>query len=59
MSKQHFIKTSDPETAELLRKTFNEVEQNGKYFIFVNDTTMRFSSEVDQSKIMYTNKLCI
>lgn len=59
MKNYNFIRTSDIETAERLRKIYNEVSQDGKYFVFVNDVTMKFSNDIDQSKISYTNKLCV
>ena len=61
MSKKCFIRTSDKDTAEQLRYYLNEVQQdkNSKYWVFVNDSTMKFSDNIDQSKITYTDKLCI
>lgn len=61
MSKKCFIRTSDKATAEQLRTYLNEVQQdkNSKYWVFINDLTMKFSENIDQSKITYTDKLCI
>lgn len=61
MSKKCFIRTSDKATAEQLRTYLNEVQQDGnsKYWVFINDSTMKFSENIDQSKITYTDKLCI
>lgn len=55
-----FIKTSDTETASHLRSAgFRELEKEGKYFVFANVNTLTFSDKIDQSKISYSNKLCI
>lgn len=57
----HFIKVSDTETANKLGKLgFQEIpsSQNGVR-VFLNCHEMQFSSDVDQSKLHYSNKLCI
>ncbi len=59
MNKMNFVRTSDKETSEALRKFLNFVSYDGKYWTFVNDPTVNFSKGADQSKLNYTNKLCI
>lgn len=57
---KNFIRTSDEETANKLRNCgFYEVDTNGKYHIFVNSDTIKFSKNVDSSKIAYTDNLVI
>ena len=60
MNKAHFIRTSDEDTANKLAKIYNQVgNYDGHFWTFVNDVTMKFSNDIDQSKVTYTNKLCI
>ena len=55
MEEKFFIKTSDAETAETLRKLgYHELESQGKFFVFINDGFVTFS---DQKNIVYTNIL--
>lgn len=52
-----FIKTSDEQTADLLRKAgLYELAKEGDKFVFVNDMKKTFSLE--DGKMFYTNKLC-
>lgn len=55
---QKFIKSNDDETIELLRNLgFQQVnEQNGSV-TFINDANLRFSKDLDQSKLHFTNIL--
>ena len=56
----NFIKTSDEETANMLRKFLHEVSmENNKYYVFVNDSTMKFDNKIDNNTVIYTNKMCI
>ena len=59
MNKMNFVRTSDEQTKKELEKYLNFVSYDGKYWTFVNDCTVNFSKGVDQSKLTYTNKLCI
>ena len=58
MRKKNFIRTSDKETADKLRKAgFSEIsESSTSSFCFVNDGKMNFSSE-DEKNIVFTDKL--
>ena len=58
MRKKNFIRTSDKETADKLRKAgFSEIsEASTSSFCFVNDGKLVFSSE-DEKNIIYTDKL--
>ena len=58
MPKKNFIITHDSKVAEQLREILNEVvNSNTDIFTFVNDTTVKFSNDIDMSKIRYSNKL--
>lgn len=61
MPKQNFIKTSDIPTAELLKNCGYQEINSGvdEIFMFINDTTLKFSNEIDISKIQYSNKLFV
>lgn len=59
MNKMNFVRTSDEQTKKELEKYLNFVSYDGKYWTFVNDPTVNFSKGADQSKLTYTNKLCI
>lgn len=51
----NFIKTSDENTAKMLRaEHFQELSKEGKFFVFLNNGTQKFS---DNKNIVYTNKL--
>lgn len=55
-----FIKTFDKETAEKLQNLgFQKITSNSENDVFVNNNTLKFSDEIDISKIKYTNILCI
>ena len=55
----NFIKTSDENVAEIYRKEgYQELPQEGKFFVFVNQGIERFSEEVKKKSIL-TNQLCI
>lgn len=57
---KHFVKTSDSETATKLRECgFRELNKEGNLFVFVNENEKLCFSSVDQSKVTYTNSLCI
>lgn len=54
---EKFIKTSDQELAEELRKAgFKELKSQGKFFVFVNNGKYTFCAE-QEKKIVYTNML--
>ena len=56
--KYNFIKTSDKETKEkLLKEGFKLVSQDGNVATFVNTDTLRFSNDIDITKIQYSNML--
>lgn len=55
-----FIKTLDKKTSEQLTKIgFQKISDNGGNDVFINNSTLKFSDEIDISKITYTNILCV
>ncbi len=58
MDKMNFVKTSDKQTAETLKKEgFTLVSEDGGTFCFMNDAIFKFSEA--PKNIVYTNVLCM
>lgn len=58
--KYNFIRTQDQKVAEVLKEQgLKLVDDKNGFFAFVNDKTLKFSEDVDTSKIHYTNMLCL
>ena len=58
MDKKNFVKTSDEQTAETLKKEgFTLISKDNGMFCFMNDATFKFS-EVPKN-VVYTNVLCM
>ena len=58
--KFNFIRTQDQKVAEILKdQGYHLVDDKNGFFTFVNDNTLKFSEDVDASKVQYTNMLCI
>ncbi len=58
--KQNFIKSSDFDTIEMLRNLgFQQIDEQNGVVTFINDKNLKFSNEVNTSKLQYTNMLCI
>lgn len=58
--KVNFIKTSDEETRnKLIEAGFTEIKSNepGKY-VFLNCSKLQFSSNINEDKVSFSNKLC-
>lgn len=54
----NFVKTSDEETAKLLRsQNYNELSKEGSFFVFINKTGKQ--EFADNKKIVYTNKISV
>ena len=50
--KQNFIKTSDVSTAEtLIRLGFQQIDEQGGIYTFLNTGKLQFSDDIDKSKI--------
>ena len=58
--KYNFIRTQDQKISDVLKKQGSKLidDKNG-FFTFVNDKTLKFSDEIDTSKIHYTNMICL
>lgn len=55
---KNFIKTSDKELAERLRRTgYKELKSQGKFFVFVNNSAKYTFSADEEKKIIRTNKM--
>ena len=53
-----FIFTSDETTKNNLTKLgFSEIPSGGSFFIFFNDSTLKFDDTISIDKIGFTNKL--
>lgn len=53
-----FIFTSDETTKNNLTKLgFSEIPSGGFFFIFINDSTLKFDDTIPVDKIGFTNKL--
>ena len=56
--KLQFIYTSDEETRNnLVKLGFSEIPSGNSFFIFVNDSNLKFDDSVKLGKICFTNKL--
>lgn len=56
--KQHFIQTSDKETITKLKKLgLQEVNNSNGTYLFANSDKIQFDSDLDQSKLHFTNIL--
>ena len=53
-----FIFTSDEEVKNTLTKLgFSEIPSGDSFFIFINDSTLKFDDTIQTDKIGFTNKL--
>lgn len=56
--KQNFITTKDVPTATLLLKQgYQKVQDSNGIYVFLNTDKLRFSNEIDITKLKYTNML--
>lgn len=55
-----FIFAFDEETKNnLLKLGFSEIPSGNSFFIFINDSTLKFDDTVQTDKIGFTNKLFV
>lgn len=55
-----FITTSDKEQREnLIKLGFQEVPSGSSFFMFINNSTLKFDNSVNIEKIQFTNKLFV
>ena len=58
--RENFIKTFDKTTSEkLLSLGFQKVDESNGIYTFLNNKTLLFSNDVDESKILYSNVLTL
>ena len=58
--KSQFIYTSDEATKNNLTKLgFSEIPSGDSFFIFINDSTLKFDNSIDMTKIGFTHKLML
>ena len=56
----NFIRTQDPKISDILKQQgFKLVDDKDGFFTFVNDKSLKFSNDIDTSKVHYTNMLCL
>ena len=56
--KQKFITTKDILTATLLsQQGYQQVQNSNGIYVFLNTDTLRFSNDIDITKIQYSNML--
>ena len=56
--KQNFITTKDAPTATLfLKQGYQQVQNSNGIYVFLNTDTLRFSNDIDITKIQYSNML--
>lgn len=56
--KQNFIRTTDKSTATILSNLgFQSVGESNGVYTFLNTDKLKFSSDIDKSKIQYSNML--
>ena len=55
-----FITTSDKEQREnLIRLGFQEIPSGSSFFMFINNSVLKFDNSVNIEKIQFTNKLFV
>lgn len=55
-----FITTTDLEQREnLIKIGFQEIPSGSSFFMFINNSTLKFDKSVDTEKLKFTNKLFI
>ena len=56
--KQKFITTQDTTTATLLsQQGYQQLQNSNGIYVFLNTDTLRFSNDIDITKIQYSNML--
>ena len=56
--KQKFITTQDAPTATLVsQQGYQQLQNSNGIYVFLNTDTLRFSNDIDITKIQYSNML--
>lgn len=58
MDEKKFVFTSDENTRkELLNLGFTEIQSGGSFFMFINNSTLKFDNSIKMDSVGFTNKL--
>ena len=58
MDNKNFIFTSDENTRKnLLNLGFTEIQSGGSFFMFINNSTLKFDDSIKADSVGFTNKL--
>lgn len=59
-NKKQFIITSDEQQRQNLTNIgFQEIPSGSSFFMFVNNSTLKFNNSIDINKVKFTNMLCM
>lgn len=59
-NQSQFITTSDEQQRQnLINLGFQEIPSGNSFFMFVNNSTLKFDDSVDVEKLNFTNKLFV
>ena len=60
LNSNQFITTSDEQQRQnLINLGFQEIPSGNSFFMFVNNSTLKFDDNVDMKKLRFTNMLCV
>lgn len=55
---EKFLFTNDKDTRNnLLKLGFTEIPSGESFFMFINNSTLKFDDSINTSKVVFTNKL--
>lgn len=55
---ENFLFTYDKDTRNnLLKLGFTEIPSGESFFMFINNSTLKFDDSINTSKVVFTNKL--
>ena len=55
---EKFLFTNDKDTRNnLLKLGFTEIPSGESFFMFINNSTLKFDESINTSKVVFTNKL--
>lgn len=60
LNSNQFITTSNKQQREnLIKLGFQEIPSGSSFFMFINNSTLKFDDNVDVEKLNFTNKLFV
>ena len=60
LNSNQFITTSDEQQRQnLIKLGFQEIPSGNSFFMFINNSTLKFDDSVDVEKLNFTNKLFV